>query len=56
MPKKKLELAKVAFKQIATATRGKEVELYGLTDAGIVFVFHKKRGYWVPLVMETPIP
>ncbi|MBP1778042.1 MAG: hypothetical protein H6Q86_4053 [candidate division NC10 bacterium] len=56
MPKKKPELAKVAFKQIATATRGEEVELYGLTDAGIVFVFHKKRGYWVPLVMETPIP
>jgi hypothetical protein len=30
------------------------VELYGLTDGGKVFLLDEDKGYWVPLVMETP--
>lgn len=54
MPPKEQELADLTFKQIATATRGAGVELYGLTDGGKVFLLDEDKGYWVPLVMETP--
>jgi hypothetical protein len=59
MPAKKQQktqrLMELTFKQIATATRGKEVELYGLTEKGKVFLLVKNRGYWTPCPMGTPI-
>ena len=59
MPAKKQQktqqLMELTFKQIATATRGKEVELYGLTENGKVFLLVKNREYWTPCPMGTPI-
>ncbi|MGD0264400.1 MAG: hypothetical protein ABSD47_05495 [Candidatus Methylomirabilota bacterium] len=54
MPPKKPELQDLTFKQIATANRGKQVELYGLTDDGKAFFLDEDKGYWVPLMMGTP--
>jgi hypothetical protein len=53
--KKTQPLMELTFKQIATAPRGKEIELYGLTENGKVFLLAKNRGYWTPCPMGTPI-
>ncbi len=55
MPAKMQQLMELTFKQIATATLGKEVELYGLTENGKVFLLVKNRGYWTPCPMGAPI-
>ena len=50
MPKREMEPIK--FKQIAVGGPDGR-ELYGLREDGTVFMLHNK-GYWAPLVMETP--
>jgi hypothetical protein len=59
MPKKKQEMEQLKFKMIAVGDpvpRGVGIHgnVYGLTEAGGVFVFDWKMDHWVPLPMMTP--
>ena len=47
------EFEELAFQQISTATKGEDVEVYGLTAGGKVFFLDKDKACWIPILMRT---
>jgi hypothetical protein len=47
------EFEELTFQQISAAGRGEDVEVYGLTAEGKVFLLDKDKACWTPILMRT---
>jgi len=57
MPDKKQafsgEFDELTFQQFSATTKGEDVEVYGSTAEGNVFVLDKDKAYWVPVLLRA---